>query len=194
MTRVLVLPGSARAGSPDAALAGAAARELALLGHSVTRLSLADYGLPLFDGDPGDLSAIPDSAVQLARQFAAHDAILIVTPEYNGGLPAPLKNAVDWVSVPKIGRMKPFHDDRVFALAAASADSLGGMRALIMLRQVLEGGLRALVIPEQLALPAADKAFDVRGALADPQRAADLRRVLDAMGRRATLLRRGVED
>lgn len=192
MTRVLVLPGSARGGSPDVALAGAAARELALIGHSVTRLSLADYSLPIYDGDLEEKRT--DSATQLARQVMAHDAVLIVTPEYNGGLPPLLKNAIDWVSHPTIGGLKPFREDRVFALAGASADSFGGMRALAMLRQVLEGGLRALVIPEQLALSAADKAFDQRGALADPQRATELRRMLEAMTRRATLLRRGIED
>lgn len=194
MIRLLVLPGSARGGSPDVALAGAAARELALTGHSVTRLSLADYALPIYDCELDGTRGVPDEAIHLARQFMAHDAVLVVTPDYNGGLPPLLKNALDWVSQPKAGGPKAFQEDRVFALAAASADPFGGLRALTMLRQVLEGGLGALVIPEQLALAGADKAFDDRGALADPQRAAELRRMLEAMARRATLLRRGIED
>jgi chromate reductase len=194
MTSVLVLPGSARGGSPDVELAGAAARELALTGHSVTRLSLADYSMPIYDGELDDRNAVPDGAIQLARQFTAHDAVLIVTPDHHGGVPALLKNAIDWIAHPRGGGLKPFHEDRVFALASASADSLGGLRALQMLRQLLEGGLRALVIPEQLALANADKAFNDRGALADPQRATELRRMLEAMTRRATLLRRGMGD
>lgn len=194
MTRVLVLPGSVRDGSPSIALAGAAARELALLGHSVTRLSLAEYALPIFDSEPGHEQTAPQAALQLARQFAAHDAVLIVTPEHNGGIPALLKNALDWVSHSQAGGLKAFGEDRAFAVASAAPHSLGGFAALAMLRQVLETGLGALVVPEQFALPGADKAFDDRGALADPKRHAEFKRMLEALTRRATLLRRGVED
>jgi chromate reductase, NAD(P)H dehydrogenase (quinone) len=194
MTRVLVLPGSVRDGSPSIALAGAAAREMALLGHSVTRLSLAEYALPIFDSEPGHEQTAPQAAQQLARQFAAHDAVLIVTPEHNGGIPALLKNAIDWVGHPGAGGIKAVAEDRIFALASADSHSLGGFAALTMLRQVLETGLGALVVPEQFALPGADRAFDDRGALADPQRHRELRRMLEALTRRAELLRRGNAD
>jgi chromate reductase len=193
MTRVLILPGSLRGSAPDAALAGAAARELALLGHSVTQLSLADYTLPVHDGELDEGRGAPQAAVQLARQFAAHDAALLCTPDSHCGLPPLLKNALDWAGHPTIGGPAAFGEDRVFALAAASPNSDGGLAALLALRRVLEGGLGALVIPEQLALAAADTAFDDRGALADPERAAELRRLLEAMTRRARLLRRGLE-
>jgi chromate reductase, NAD(P)H dehydrogenase (quinone) len=194
MTRVLVLAGSADGGSPSAQLAGAAARELALAAHSVTHLSLADYPLPLHDGEVSDRQGAPQAALDLARQLLAHDAVLIVTPEHNGGVPAALKNALDWVAHPKAGGARIFQEDRVFAVASAAVDRLGGVLALIMLRRILENGARALVIPEELALPAADRAFDGRGALAERERAAELRRLLEALTRRSALLRRGLED
>jgi len=193
MSRVLVLAGSVDGGSPSAALAGAAARELALLSHSVTRLSLADYPLPLFNGDPRE-EAAPQSALQLARQMMAHDAVFIVTPQHNGGIPTVLKNAIDWIAHPTAGSRKAFQEERVFALASASAEPHGGWPALAMLRQILAAGLGALVVPEELALASADRAFDECGALVEGERAAALRRLLEAMTRRAALLRRGADD
>ena len=73
-------------------------KELALQGAEVTRISLADYPLPIMDEDLEKEKGVPENAVQLARQIAAHDGLLIASPEYNASIPPLLKNTIDWVS------------------------------------------------------------------------------------------------
>ncbi|WOH50875.1 NADPH-dependent FMN reductase [Bradyrhizobium sp. sBnM-33] len=159
--KILVIPGSLRSGSLNARLAAVAAHELALAGADVTRISLADFPLPIYDGDLQAKSGVPKHAVNLKRMMAGHHGVLIVTPEYNSSVPALVKNTIDWVS-----RVQDAHEtrgqvfrDRVFAIASASGNRLGGARALAALRLILSA-CHATVIPNQLALAFADDAYD----------------------------------
>src|SRR5262245_53006702 len=94
----MLFAGSIRTGAYSGRVADAAQKELASQGSEVTRISLADYPLPLMDQDLEREKGVPDSAVKLARLIAAHDAVLICTPEYNASIPPLLKNAIDWAS------------------------------------------------------------------------------------------------
>ena len=96
--KILVIPGSLRTGSLNAKLAAAAAHELAQAGAEVTRISLADFPLPIYDGDLQTKSGVPKNAVNLKRMMAAHHGVLIVSPEYNSSVPPLVKNTIDWVS------------------------------------------------------------------------------------------------
>jgi chromate reductase len=181
--KVLVIPGSLRTGSLNARLAAAAVDELVRAEASVTRLSLGDFPLPIYDGDLETKSGVPKNAVNLKRMIGSHDGVLLVTPEYNSSLPALLKNAIDWVS-----RVQDTHEtkgqvfrDRPFAIAAASAGRLGGTRCLAALRLILSA-CRATVIPNQLALSFADQAYDEMDRLKHP---ADIE-ALKAMVRQLT--------
>jgi NAD(P)H-dependent FMN reductase len=159
--KILVMPGSLRTGSLNAKLAAALALELAQAGSDVTRISLADFPLPIYDGDLQVKSGVPQNAVNLKRMIGAHHGTLIVTPEYNSSVPALVKNTIDWVSRvqdPHESRGQVFRD-RVFAIAAASGNRLGGTRALAALRLILSA-CHATVIPNQLALSFADHAYD----------------------------------
>jgi chromate reductase, NAD(P)H dehydrogenase (quinone) len=159
--KILVIPGSLRTGSLNAKLAATAAHELALAGTEVTRISLSDFPLPIYDGDVQAKSGVPKNAVNLKRMIGAHHGVLVVTPEYNSSVPPLLKNAIDWVSRvqdPHESRGEVFRG-RAFAIAAASESRLGGTRALAALRLILSA-CRALVIPNQLALPFAGEAYD----------------------------------
>jgi NAD(P)H-dependent FMN reductase len=78
--KILVIPGSLRTGSLNAKLAATAAHELALAGAEVTRLSLGDFPLPIYDGDLQGKSGVPKHAVNLKRMMSAHHGVLIVTP------------------------------------------------------------------------------------------------------------------
>lgn len=184
--KVLIVPGSNRSESLNVKLAGHIARELALMGVDATRLSLADYPMPIYDGDDEAATGIPEPAHKLIAQFKAHDAVVIVSPEYNGSIPPLLKNAIDWMSRDGVA---PFRD-RVYALAAASPSYRGGLRVMIALRHCLEFALGALIIPEQFMLPNADKAFDKSGALTDQRHAKSLNAMLTGLIERATLLRK----
>src|ERR1700737_2232006 len=126
--KILVIPGSLRTGSHNARLAAAAAHEFALAGAEVTRISLADFPLPIYDGDLQTKSGVPKHAINLKRMMSAHHGVLIVTPEYNSSVPALVKNTIDWVT-----RVQDAHEsrgqvfrERAFAIAAASESRLGG--------------------------------------------------------------------
>src|SRR5258707_8351073 len=96
--KILVIPGSLRTGSLNARLAATVAYEFTQAGADVTRISLADFPLPIYDGDLQAKSGVPKHAVNLKRMMAAHHGVLIVTPEYNSSAPALVKNTIDWVS------------------------------------------------------------------------------------------------
>ena len=167
--KILVIPGSLRTGSHNARLAASAAREFAQAGVDVTRISLGDFPLPLYDGDLQTRSGVPKNAVNLKRVIGAHHGVLIVTPEYNSSVPPLLKNTIDWVSRvqdAQEARGQVFRQ-RTFAIAAASESRLGGTRALAALRLVLTA-CHAAVIPNQLALPFAAEAYDDMDRLKHP--------------------------
>jgi hypothetical protein len=119
--KILVIPGSLRSGSLNAKLAAVAAHALALEGAEVTRISLSDFPLPIYDGDLQAKSGVPKQAVNLKRMMAAHHGVLIVTPEYNSSVPALVKNTIDWVSrVQDVAR-----DPRPGVSASGCCDCLG---------------------------------------------------------------------
>jgi chromate reductase, NAD(P)H dehydrogenase (quinone) len=167
--KILVIPGSLRTGSLNARLAAAAAYQFAQAGAEVTRLSLGDFPLPIYDGDLQTKSGVPKNAVNLKRMMSAHHGVLIVTPEYNSSVPPLVKNTIDWVT-----RVQDAHEtrgqifrQRAFAIASASEGRLGGTRCLTALRLILSA-CHATVIPNQLALSFADQAYDDMDRLKHP--------------------------
>jgi len=167
--KILVIPGSLRSGSHNVKLAAVAAYEFARADAEVTRISLGDFPLPIYDGDLQARSGVPKNAVNLKRMIASHHGVLLVTPEYNSSVPPLVKNAIDWItrvqdeneSRGQVFREKPF------AIAAASESRLGGSRALSALRLILSA-CRATVIPNQFALSFADQAYDDMDRLKNP--------------------------
>jgi chromate reductase len=177
--KILVIPGSLRTGSLNAKLAAVIAHEAAQAGAEVTRISLADFPLPIYDGDLQAKSGVPKNAVNLKRMMAAHHGVVVVTPEYNSSVPALVKNTVDWVT-----RVQDLHEvrgqvfrERPFAIAAASESRLGGARALAALRLILSA-CQATVIPSQLALSFAADAYDDMDRLKHPADAEALKALL----------------
>ena len=167
--KILVIPGSLRTGSLNAKLAATIAAELAQADAEITRISLADFPMPIYDGDLQAKSGVPKTAHNLKRMMVSHHGVLIVTPEYNASIPSLLKNAIDWVSRiqdPHEARGQVFRD-RAFAIASASGGRLGGARALMALRLILTA-CQAHVIPNQLSLPFAPEAYDDMDRLKHP--------------------------
>jgi chromate reductase len=167
--KILVIPGSLRTGSHNARLAAAAAYQFVQAGAEVTRISLADFPLPIYDGDLQSKSGVPKNAINLKRMIGAHHGVLMVTPEYNSSVPPLVKNTIDWVT-----RVQDTQETRgqvfrgrVFAIAAASEGRLGGSRALAALRLILSA-CHAMVIPNQLALSFAGEAYDDMDSLKHP--------------------------
>jgi len=177
--RILVIPGSIRAGSCVARLAALAAKELTMAEAEVTLVSFADYPLPLYGAEP-ETGAAPPNAIKLKRMLAVHHGAFVVTGQLNASTPPLLMNAIAWLSraTERNDPIEGVFRGRVFALGAATRETHGGVYALLALRQVLEIGCGALVLPEQITVGTAEQAFDDMDNLADAHSAEQLRTLL----------------
>lgn len=163
--KVLVFAAALRKGSFNRKLAAQAAE--ILKSHSnwvVDHADFREFEMPVYDGDLEDQIDAPPGALALGKRIQEADAIVISTPEYNGGIPGPLKNAIDWVS-----RQEPNPlDGKSLLLMGASPGALGAVRGLWHSRVPFEA-MGAFVHPEMFGLPRADKAFDENGNFIDPK-------------------------
>ncbi len=175
--KILVVAGSLRARSYNARLAALASKELILADADVTGISLADYPLPIYDADLAEKSGAPDNALRLKRLIAAHQGVLIASPEYNASVTPLIKNTIDWISVVRERGEAPLaaYQNRVFALVGTSPGNSGAMQSLLALRQILAVGCRALVLAEQLSVANAEEAFDEMDELRDARAAGELK-------------------
>ncbi|MCC9197235.1 NADPH-dependent FMN reductase [Arthrobacter sp. zg-Y820] len=97
-TKVLTLVGSLRAGSVNRQLADTAALTA---GADVDIVIFDGIGqVPFYNEDIDVEGSVPEAAAALRAAAASADALLLVCPEYNGTMPAVLKNAIDWLSRP----------------------------------------------------------------------------------------------
>lgn len=188
MSKLIVIAGSTRTGSFAKQLARAACALAQRAGHSATFVDLREFAMPLYDGDLEEAEGVPAAAVRLRAALREHDAVLVVTPEYNASLPAVLKNTLDWLSRPHGGEAgTAVWKGKVAAILSSSPGALGGLRALVHLRQVLMN-LGALVLTEQFALGGAANAFAPDGSLADAKQAAAVDGVVQRLAAVATRL------
>jgi len=177
---VLVLVGSLRAGSTNALLAEAAIRHLPLGVDGTVFAGLAD--LPHYSEDLDHEDHLPQAARDLRAAVADADAVLLVTPEYNGSMSSAVKNAVDWVSRP---RGEAAIAGKPAAVIAATGSPNSGQWAREDAVKVLKVA-GADVIEDTVGVGSAFQAF-ADGRLSDAALDADLRTL---MGR----LARGVVD
>jgi chromate reductase len=193
--KILVMAGSLRSGSHNGRLVALVAKELALAEVDVTRISLADYPLPLLDADLLADAGPPANAVKLTRMLTAHQGVFIASPEYTASVTPLLKNAIDWMTRVR-ERNEPAYaafKGRVFAIGSASSGAAGGVRSLMALRQILELGCGALVIPEQINVGRADQAFDDMDNLKDENLAAALKAMVRRLIELASVMPRTTE-
>lgn len=192
--KILVFAGSIRAGAYSGKTADIAQHELALQGADVTRISLADYPLPIMDEDLEEAKGIPENAFKLARLIAAHDGVLIATPEYNGSMPPLLKNVIDWVSrVSKDGGkpLKPY-PGKVMAICSSSDGHFAGIRSAGHLRAVL-AHIGCEVVAPQCSVPYGAKAFDDDGNFVEERPKKAMKKVCRTLVEHARLLSTRVE-
>ena len=126
--------------------------------------------IELINGDllHGKVVSLDDVELRLISDI--HGAVIIASPEHNGSVTAMLKNALDWISCPSAGEAPQAYiafRRKAFGLVSASSSPFGGMRGLSQLRHILTT-VQALVVPEQLSVPHAHRAFDEEGQLSDP--------------------------
>lgn len=159
MPKILAFAGSARRESANKTLAKIAAARAEAAGAEVTLIDLADFRLPVYDGDLEAESGLPENARKLKALFVAHDALLIACPEYNSSITPLLKNTIDWVSRAE-GDEAPLaaYQGKTAALVATSPGGLGGLRGLVHVRAIL-GNIGVTVVPSQLAVGRSFEAF-----------------------------------
>jgi chromate reductase, NAD(P)H dehydrogenase (quinone) len=193
-TRLLFVAGSARKASLNKRLARLGAEIANANGIRSAFADLGDYPMPLYDGDLEAAEGPPENAHKLKALFEVHHGIFIVSPEYNASIPPLLKNAIDWVSrirdanEPALAVFKT----RVFALGSASPGAFGGIRGLTVLRQTLEIGTGALVLPDQFSVPRANTAFGDNGHLADKAAMELYKGTIEKLARASLIMRQEV--
>src|SRR5262249_28258431 len=93
-----------------------------------------------------------ENALSFQGLLTRHDGLLIASPEYNGSLPAALKNVIDWASRQSdMYRKKDVFPGKTAAMMTASAGSFGGVRSLAHLRGVLTS-VGVHVLPQEAAV------------------------------------------
>jgi chromate reductase, NAD(P)H dehydrogenase (quinone) len=172
MTRILGISGSLRKGSFNTALLRAA-QSVAPAGVEVEVATL--HGIPLYDADLEQRDGLPAAVTALKDKVAASDAVLLVTPEYNNGIPGVFKNAIDWLSRPADDSARIF-GGRPFAVIGASPGGFGTMLAQAAWLPVL----RTLGVRHwsggRLMVSRAKQVFDEHGELKDDAMREQLRK------------------
>ena len=187
--KILVFAGSARSASFNKKLAAVAADMARAAGAEVTHLDLADHRLQMYDGDVEAGSGVPEDARALRKIFLAHDAVIIASPEYNSSVSAMLKNTLDWISRPDgDDAMVAAYKGKVAGIMSASPGALGGLRGLVHLRSIL-GNIGVTLVPQQIAISGAAKAFNEDGSLADAGQAGAVKGIVEAVVRTAGALK-----
>ena len=121
MVHLLGISGSLRAQSFNTALLRAAQ---AAAGDGVRLDAATLHGIPLYDGDLEQRDGMPPAVRELKQRVLDSDGLLMVTPEYNNGVPGVFKNAVDWLSR-KSPDMPLVFPDRPVAVMGASPGGFG---------------------------------------------------------------------
>ncbi len=148
--------GSLREESINKRLEKALIKAFKRAGLKTTSINLAAYDLPLYHGD----LAMPAGVKKLVRKIKSCDGVVVVSPEYNGGLPPLLKNAIDWTSTVGTEHFKS-------AYWGITSCTPGPMSGIMCMRQVNYILMRvgAHVSPIQVGVGNAGRAFDAKGEL-----------------------------
>jgi NAD(P)H-dependent FMN reductase len=165
--KILAFAGSLRSDSYNKKVIKVAAEGAKKAGAEVSLIDLNDFSMPIYNADLQEAEGFPENAVRFQEILLAHDGLLISSPEYNGSLPAALKNPIDWASRAN-GEIKlgAAFNGKVAAIMAASPGAFGGIRCLNHLRSILSI-LGVTVLPKEYAVGTVHEAFDESGNFKD---------------------------
>ncbi len=121
-------------------------------------IDLKEYHFPIFDSTFKNMENPDEKVVEFAKRIKSANGIIIVTPEYNGGYPASLKNVIDLLY--EEWNRKPI------GIATVSSGPFGGSQALFALQFIL-WKMKAWTIPAMFSVPNVDKAYDEKGNAID---------------------------
>jgi NAD(P)H-dependent FMN reductase len=161
MHKILVLSSSVRTGKKSNRVALYFERYIAA--HKVGEVELVDledYQFPIFNERLRLLKDPLPGLVAFAEKIKSADGIVMVTPEYNGGYPASLKNVIDvlydeWQKKP-------------IAISTVSAGPFAGMNVITSLQYSL-WKIGAWTVPALFPVAAVEKTFDADGNATDDE-------------------------
>jgi chromate reductase, NAD(P)H dehydrogenase (quinone) len=175
MATIVGISGSLRAASINTALLRAAA-SLMPAGSTLEMASIR--GIPLYDGDVEASEGIPPAVSALKEQIVAANGLLLVTPEYNNGIPGVFKNAIDWLSRPANDIPRVF-GGRPVAVIGASPGGFG----TILSQSAWLPVLRTLGAQQwsggRLLVSRAGSVFNSEGEMVDEKMKAQLRQFVE---------------
>ena len=130
--KILAFAGSTRTESFNKKLIKIAVGGARKAGAEVTLVDLADFPLPLYDGDLEAKEGLPKLAKDFKKLMLEHDGLLISSPEYNSSISGVLKNTIDWVSRPEKGETVdlPAFRGKIVGLMSASPGDWEGFAVL----------------------------------------------------------------
>ncbi len=166
---ILAFSGSARGASFNKQLVRIAVRGAEAAGAKVTLIDLADFELPVYNGDLEAAEGLPPAAARFCDLLRQHDGLLISSPENNGSISAQLKNTIDWST--RTEDDISVYREKIVTLMSASPGGLGGLRGLVHLRAILEM-IGSIVLPDQITVRSAHTAFDADGEMTDERQSA----------------------
>ena len=136
-------------------------------------LDLAAYPFGLLEQRPSEMTEPPAALEAFSQRLREADALLIVSPEYKGGIPGALKNAIDFLE-PEILRRKPV------GICTVSAGGFGGLQCLLQLRLTVFA-LGGVPIPESISVSRVQERFTERGSLCNGSKALETERFLEEL-------------
>ena len=160
MKNILIISASVRTGRKSNRVAAYFNKKLTEKDVAVSIVDLKEYDFPLFHERLKFLDDPQSNLVDYAQKVSTADGILIVTPEYNGGMPSSLKNAIDVLNNEWKG--KPV------ALVSVSNGNFGGSQVLTSLLFSL-WKMGTWVVPASFQVPNVERSFDEAGTPADAE-------------------------
>jgi len=146
-------------------------------------------GIPAFNQD--EERNPPQKVIDLKNRIRASDAVLLVTPEYNYGMPGVLKNAIDWAS-------RPYGDNawngKPCAIMSAAMSMGGGVRAQYQLRQAFVFLNMEAVVQPEVAIGNATERFDAESNLKDETSKKLIAQLLQNLMAKVRLLKPGMKQ
>lgn len=183
MSQLLFFAGSARKDSFNKKLAKAACDMAIEQGFDAKFIDLADYPMPIYDGDDEAAGGIPEAAKRLRDELKAAKGLFIASPEYNSSFPPLLKNIIDWCSRPD-GDDNPMlaaFAGKTAVVVSASPGGFGGMRGLVPLRMLL-GNIGITVLPNTLSVSAVHEAMNESGEITNDGHKMGIHFAVQALG------------
>jgi NAD(P)H-dependent FMN reductase len=123
-------------------------------------LDLKELDLPMMEERLRFRDDAPESVLRFSEKIEQADSVVIVTPEYNGGYPGVLKNALDY--------LKGEYRRKPFGIITVSTAETGGILCLVALRQMVIH-LGGVPIPAYLLVTRVQEAFDSEGRSCNPK-------------------------